>query len=68
MIGLKRCFKVEIEKERDNGKTKEKAKRYHIDSISNYNSTKLLVPRNGPNIKERIDIEKRVNSLYNIFM
>ena len=36
-------------------------KRYNPYRAGNYNSTKLLVPRNGPNVKERIDIENKLN-------
>ena len=32
------------------------------------NSTKLLVPRNGTNVKESKKVEKRGNLLYNIIM
>ena len=31
-------------------------------------STKLLVPRNGTNVKESKKVEKRGNLLYNIIM
>ena len=33
-----------------------------------HNRTKLLVPRNGTNVKESKKVEKRGNLLYNIIM
>ena len=39
-----------------------------IDKETNNNSTKLLVPRNGPNVRERASIEKSINLMHNIIM
>ncbi len=41
---------------------------YHSNCISNNYSTKLLVPRNGTNVENRRNIEKRANLLYNMIM
>ena len=44
------------------------SKRNNLDSTGYFNSTKLLVPRNGTNVKKSKNIEKRENFLYNIIM
>jgi len=41
---------------------------YYIDFTSNNDSTKLLVPRNGTNVEETVNIENKLNLVYNIFM
>ena len=46
----------------------EQSRRNNINSISSNNRTKLLVPRNGTNVKESKKVEKRGNLLYNIIM
>ena len=33
-----------------------------------FNCTKLLVPRNGTNVEETVNIENKLNLVYNIFM
>ncbi len=38
-------------------KQKRQKCRYYFDCISYHNCTKLLVPRNGTNVEERINIE-----------
>ena len=43
-----------------------RSKRNYFNRVSNYNSTKLLVPRNGTNVEERINIENNLNLVYNI--
>ena len=50
------------------GKRDGKKSRHYISSTCNNNSTKLLVPRNGTNVKESKKVEKRGNLLYNIIM
>ena len=50
-------------------------KQVHMDSIICYRvgtfyncCTKLLVPRNGTNVAETVNIENNLNLVYNIFM
>ena len=44
----------------------ERNRRNYFNCISNHSSTKLLVPRNGTNVEERINIENNLNLVYNI--
>ena len=58
-------------KETKAGKMKTKKSRNsrnNFNCVSCNNSTKLLVPRNGTNVKESKKVEKRGNLLYNIIM
>jgi len=36
--------------------------------LKSFFSTKLLVPRNGTNVEETVNIENKLNLVYNIFM
>ena len=45
-----------------------KTKRNNSNCARCNNRTKLLVPRNGTNVKKSKNIEKRENLLYNIIM
>ena len=45
-----------------------KKQRYNPNCARCNYSTKLLVPRNGTNVKESKKVEKRGNLLYNIIM
>ena len=51
-----------------NEKRKKCNKGNNTDSPCDNYSTKLLVPRNGTNVEESKNIEKRANLLYNIIM
>ena len=58
-------------KETKAGKMKTKKSRNSRNNFNcscSNNSTKLLVPRNGTNVKESKKVEKRGNLLYNIIM
>ena len=46
----------------------QKNKRNYTNIACSFNSTKLLVPRNGPNVEEGNNIEKKLNLYYNIIM
>ena len=51
----------------DKQKNKSKRNSWNYSySPSYHNSTKLLVPRNGTNVEERINIENNLNLVYNI--
>ena len=43
-----------------------KNSRNYANSTCRNHSTKLLVPRNGTNVEERINIENNLNLVYNI--